>query len=201
MNVGYRRVSSPDQNPDRQLETVTLDKVFTDKSSGVTQKNRPAWAACLDFIREGDTLHVHSMDRLARSLTDLKGIVNRLTGEGITVVFHKENLTFTKEKADPMSDLLLHVIGAVAEFERALIRERQREGIDLALKKGKRWGRPRALTKEQEQDILTIIKTTRIPKTQIARQFGVSRATVFRLVAKGGDGAKVVAGVGDLAIK
>jgi DNA invertase Pin-like site-specific DNA recombinase len=99
-----------------------------------------------------------------------------------------------------MSDLLLHVIGAVAEFERALIRERQREGIDLALKKGKRWGRPRALTEEQEQDILTMIKTTRIPKTQIAKQFGVSRATVFRLVAKGEE-AKAVAGVSDLPCK
>jgi DNA invertase Pin-like site-specific DNA recombinase len=183
MDVGYRRVSSPDQNPDRQLENVALDKVFTDKSSGVTQKNRPAWAACLEFIREGDTLHVHSMDRLARSLTDLKAIVTDLTGEGVTVVFHKENLTFNKEKADPMSDLLLHVIGAVAEFERALIRERQREGIDLAMKKGTKWGRPRALTKEQEQEILRMVGTSRVPKAQIAKQFGVSRATIFRVIA------------------
>src|ERR1019366_1831007 len=132
--VGYRRVSSVDQSTERQLEGIQLDKVFTDKASG-KDTNRPQLQAALEYLREGDLLLAHSMDRLARSLDGLRKIVLDLTSRGVHVQFVKENLTFTGEDA-PMSTLLLALLGAVAEFERSMIRERQREGIALAKKAG-----------------------------------------------------------------
>ena len=130
--IGYVRVSSFDQNPERQLEGVSLNKVFTDKASGKDTK-RPELEALLAFAREGDTIVVHSMDRLARNLDDLRRLVQMLTKRGIRIEFVKEGLHFTGEDS-PMANLLLSVMGAFAEFERALIRERQREGIALAKK-------------------------------------------------------------------
>ena len=128
--IGYVRVSSFDQNPERQLENVQTDRVFTDKASGKNTQ-RPQLEALLTFAREGDTIVVHSMDRLARNLDDLRRLVHSLTERGIRIEFLKENLTFTGEDS-PMSNLMLSVMGAFAEFERALLRERQREGIAIA---------------------------------------------------------------------
>ena len=132
--IGYIRVSTVDQNTERQLDGLKLDKVFTDKASG-KDVNRPQLKAAREYVREGDRLVVHSLDRLARNLVDLKNIVSELTARDVTVQFVKENLTFTNED-NAMSNLLLSVMGAFAEFERALIRERQREGIALAKKRG-----------------------------------------------------------------
>ena len=128
--IGYIRVSSFEQNPERQLEGITLNKKFIDKASG---KNtvRPQLEAMLDYARDGDTIIIHSMDRLARNLDDLRKLVMQLTRQQIKVEFVKEGLTFTGEDS-PMSKLLLSVMGAFAEFERALIKERQMEGIVLA---------------------------------------------------------------------
>ena len=123
--IGYVRVSSVDQNELRQLDGVQLDKKFTDKASGKDTK-RPQLQAALEYLRDGDVLVVHSMDRLARNLDDLRRMVTELTGRGVVVEFVKENLTFTSED-NAMSKLLLSVMGAFAEFERALIKERQRE--------------------------------------------------------------------------
>src|SRR5271165_4719221 len=123
--VGYVRVSTLDQNAERQLDGQHLDKVFTDKASGKDTK-RPQLQAALDYVREGDVLVVHSMDRLARNLDDLRKIDLGLTGKGVQVQFAKESLTFTGEDS-PMSNLLLSLLGAVAEFERSMIRERQRK--------------------------------------------------------------------------
>ncbi len=125
-HIGYIRVSTTDQNTERQLDGITLDKTFTDKLSG-KDTQRPQLQACLEYIREGDTLHVHSMDRLARNLMDLQGMVESLTNRGIVVQFHKESLTFTDD-TNAMNKLMLQIMGAVAEFERSLIRERQRKG-------------------------------------------------------------------------
>jgi Resolvase, N terminal domain len=133
--VGYLRVSSLGQNEARQLEGLALDKRFTDKASGKDVK-RPQLAAMQSFVREGDTVFCHSMDRLARNLDDLRRIVLGLTERGVHIVFVKENLTFTGEDS-PMSNLLLSVMGAFAQFERELIRERQREGIAIARREGK----------------------------------------------------------------
>ena len=132
--IGYVRVSSFDQNPERQLENVSLNKVFTDKASGKDTK-RPELEALLAFVREGDTVVVHSMDRLARNLDDLRRLVQMLTKRGIRIEFVKEGLHFTGEDS-PMANLLLSVMGAFAEFERALIRERQREGLALVCEFG-----------------------------------------------------------------
>ena len=129
-----KKSSSFDQNPERQLENIYVDKVFTDKASGKDTK-RPELDNLLSFVREGDIVIVHSMDRLARNLDDLRRLVQKLTKSGVRIEFVKEHLTFTGEDS-PMANLLLSVMGAFAEFERALIRERQREGIALAKKRG-----------------------------------------------------------------
>ena len=127
--IGYIRVSSLDQQVDRQLDGMVLDQIFTDKASG-KDTNRPQLELMLRFARSGDTVVVHSMDRLARNLDDLRRIVHTLTGKGVRIEFVKEHLSFTGDDS-PMASLLLSVMGAFAEFERALIHERQREGIAL----------------------------------------------------------------------
>ena len=151
MRVGYRRVSSVDQNLGRQLEGITIDKMFEDKLSG-KDRSRPQLEAALHFSREGDVLVVHSMDRLARNLGDLLAIVKELTGKGIAVEFVKENLTFTGNDT-PAATLILSVMGACAQFERAMILARQREGIALAKAQGKYRGRKRALSPAQAKEL------------------------------------------------
>lgn len=145
--VGYVRVSTIDQNTDRQLDGQVLDRKFQDKASG-KDAARPALQAALAYLRQGDELVVHSMDRLARNLEDLRRMVRELVARGVKVTFLKENLTFSDE-ASPMATLMLSVMGAFAEFERSLIRERQREGIRLAKEKGVYRGRKRKLSAEQ----------------------------------------------------
>lgn len=120
--IGYIRVSSFDQNPERQLEQVQMDKVFTDKASG-KDTHRPALDSLLSFVRDGDTVVVHSMDRFARNLDDLRRLVQQLTQRNVRIEFVKEHLTFTGEDS-PIANLMLSVMGAFAEFERALISER-----------------------------------------------------------------------------
>ena len=149
--IGYVRVSSFDQNPERQLDNISRNKIFTDKASGKDTK-RPELEALLAFAREGDIVVVHSMDRLARNLDDLRRLVQMLTKRGIRIEFVKEGLHFTGEDS-PMANLLLSVMGAFAEFERALIRERQREGIALAKKRGAYRGRKKALSPEQVAEL------------------------------------------------
>jgi len=175
--IGYIRVSSFDQNPERQLENVTIGKVFTDKASGKDIK-RPSLDALLSFVREGDTVVVHSMDRLARNLDDLRQLVQYLTNKGVRIEFIKESLTFTGEDS-PMANLMLSVMGAFAEFERALIKERQREGIALAKKRGAYRGRKKALNNEQIADLKRKIADG-TAKTQIARELGISRETLYQ---------------------
>ncbi|MBU1387796.1 MAG: recombinase family protein [Proteobacteria bacterium] len=177
--IGYIRVSSIGQNDDRQLEGVVLDKIFREKISGKSIK-RPELEKCLDYIREGDTLHVHSMDRLARNLKDLQNIVDDLTGAGVTVNFHKENLVFGG-KADAMSKLLLQVMGAFAEFERSLIKERQLEGIAAAKKKGKHLGRSPSLSEKQQSEAVSMIESGK-SKTKVAKHFQISRSTLYNLL-------------------
>ncbi len=140
--VGYVRVSSVGQNADRQLEQAAVDRVFADKASG-KDTHRPELEWLIAFVREGDTFVVHSMDRLACNLDDLRRLVYALTERGVGVELVKENLTLTAE-ASPMANLMLSVMGAFAEFERALIREHQLEGIALAKRRGKYRGRKKA---------------------------------------------------------
>src|SRR5919112_5831538 len=142
--IGYIRVSTLDQHTERQLDGIAVDKTFTDKASGKDAK-RPQLELLLSFARTGDTVLVHSMDRLARNLDDLRRIVQTLTDKGVRIEFVKEHLSFTGEDS-PMASLLLSVMGAFAEFERALINERQREGIALAKQRGAYKGRRKALS-------------------------------------------------------
>lgn len=175
--IGYIRVSSLDQNADRQLAGVQLDRVFTDTASGRDTK-RPQLEAMLSFVREGDSLIVHSMDRLARNLDDLRRIVQSLTHKGVQVEFVSEGLRFTGDDA-PMATLLLSVMGAFAEFERALIRERQREGIALAKSRGAYKGRKKALSEAQIEDLKQKVGQGQ-PKAAVARAFGISRETLYQ---------------------
>ena len=175
--VGYIRVSSFDQNPNRQLEGIALEKKFIDHASGKDTR-RPQLTALLDYVREGDTVIVHSMDRLARNLDDLRQLVTQLTERKISVQFIKEALTFTGEDS-PLSKLLLSVMGAFSEFERALIKERQREGIALAKKRGAYQGRKAKLSADQVYQLKTQA-TQGQSKSQLARAFGISRETVYQ---------------------
>ena len=175
--IGYVRVSSFDQNPDRQLESVPVARVFTDKASGKDTK-RPELEMLLAFVRDGDTVVVHSMDRLARNLDDLRRLVQELTKRGVRIEFIKECLTFTGEDS-PMANLMLSVMGAFAEFERALLRERQREGITLAKQRGVYRGRKRSLNAEQISEMKRRIAGGE-EKAQVARDMGVSRETVYQ---------------------
>jgi DNA invertase Pin-like site-specific DNA recombinase len=175
--IGYVRVSSFDQNPERQLEAVQVDRVFTDKASG-KDTHRPQLDTLLAFVRDGDTVVVHSMDRLARNLDDLRRLVQKLTKRGVRIEFVKEGLTFTGEDS-PMANLMLSVMGAFAEFERALIRERQREGIALAKQRGVYRGRKKALNGEQIAELKRMVAAGE-QKSQIARGFGISRETLYQ---------------------
>lgn len=176
-HIGYIRVSSVDQNTARQLESVQLDKVFEEKVSGAKTENRKALQDCLGYLRDGDTLHVHSIDRLARNLLELQKIVDDLVGRGVVVRFHKESLTFS-DASEPMQRLLLQVLGSFAEFERTMIRERQREGIEAAKRAGKSLGRPSVLTAQQIEEARAR-RARGEPVAQIAKDFGISRAAMY----------------------
>ena len=176
--IGYIRVSTIDQNTVRQLDSLQLDRIFTDKCSG-KDTNRPQLAEMLKFIRDGDTLFVHSMDRLARNLDDLRKLVDKITDRNITMQFIKENLVFSKNDKNPMAKLMLSVMGAFAEFERSLIKERQMEGVAIAKKAGKYRGRSKCLTDEQVAEMRQMA-SDRYKKVDIAKKFGISRDTLYR---------------------
>ena len=179
--VGYIRVSSVDQNPCRQLEGLTLDRIFIEKFTGKVL-DRPRLIEMMAYVRDGDHVFVHSMDRLARNLMDLRKIVNTLNEKKVTVQFMKENLTFTGEDS-PMSMLLLSMMGAFAEFEVQLIRERQREGIRLARQKGVYPGRKKYLSKEQTEQLKEMI-TQGMTKDHVSKYFKISRKTVYNYLNK-----------------
>lgn len=178
---GYVRVSTFDQNPSRQLEGLTLDRVFVDKASGKDTK-RPELENLKQFVREADTVVVHSMDRLARNLDDLRQIVRNLTGRGVKIQFVKENLIFSGDDS-PLANLLLSVMGAFAEFERSLIRERQLEGIALAKQRGAYRGRKRSLSDADISGIRQRVAAGE-QKAQIARDFNISRETLYQYLRK-----------------
>jgi DNA invertase Pin-like site-specific DNA recombinase len=175
--IGYIRVSTLDQTEARQLDGIELAKTFTDKASGKDTK-RPQLELLMGFVRTGDTVVVHSMDRLARNLDDLRRIVQTLTGKGVCIEFVKEHLSFTGENS-PMANLMLSVMGAFAEFERALIHERQREGIALAKQRGAYKGRKKSLSEAQVETLRERL-VIGISKAQAAREFGISRQTLYQ---------------------
>ncbi|VVO32272.1 recombinase family protein [Pseudomonas fluorescens] len=176
MDIGYIRVSSVDQNTVRQLDGVALDKVFTDKVSGGTV-DRPQLAEMRRSLRAGDTLHVHSIDRLARSLADLLALVEEFTKQRVKVKFHKEDLTFTGSD-DKYQNLMLQMMGAVAQFERSMIRERQAEGIAKAKEAGVYERRAKAA----DHAAIRVAVESGLSFRAAAKDLGVSLSTVQRVM-------------------
>lgn len=177
--MGYARVSSVDQNPARQVAALgQVDETFTDTVSGKNRADRPALTELLRHVRRGDTVRVASMDRLARSVIDLAQLVAELTGRGVTVEFVTERLTFSAGGEDPFATFQLHLLGAVAQLERSLIRERQREGIEVAKTNGVYRGRARKLTPEQVTTARELVATG-VPKAKIARDLSCSRRVLY----------------------
>ena len=180
--IGYIRVSTLDQHVERQLEGIEVDKTFIDHASG-KDTTRPQLELLMSFVRTGDTVIVHSMDRLARNLDDLRRIVRTLTDRGVRIEFVKEHLAFTGDDS-PMASLMLSVMGAFAEFERALIHERQREGIALAKQRGAYKGRKKSLSQAEVAQLRERLTTGR-SKAQVARELGISRQTLYQYLRAG----------------
>lgn len=175
--VGYIRVSSIDQNTIRQLDGILLDKVFTEKLSGKSIV-RPILQECIDYIRSGDTLYVHSIDRLARNAKDLLNLVEQLLNKQVTIIFVKNNLTFSADTRDHMAKLQLTMLAAFAEFERELIRERQREGITIAKAAGKYSGR-RKITDAMLNEA-RVRTAAGEPLSTVAKSLNLSRQSLYQ---------------------
>ena len=176
--IGYRRVSTLEQSEERQLDGIEVDKTFTDYASGGTT-NRPALKDLMDYIREGDTLVVHSIDRLARNLSDLKKLVDHFTDQHIAIHFIKENLKFGDNESTILDNLLLNILGSFAEFERQLLLERQREGIKKARESGAYQGKMPSLTKKEAEEAVAMVKNG-IPLARVAREYNISRSSMYR---------------------
>jgi len=176
--VAYIRVSSLLQNTERQLDGVPRDRTFEDRLSG-KDANRPALKEMLAFVREGDTVLVHSLDRLGRNIDDLREIVKGLVARGVTVKFASENLAFTPEGTNHFSELMLNMLGSFAQFERQLSKERQKEGVQLAKAKGVYKGRKQEMTTEKIMEIRDRVAGGEA-KAQVAKALGISRDTLYR---------------------
>jgi DNA invertase Pin-like site-specific DNA recombinase len=173
MKIGYRRVSSEGQNLGRQ--DFVCDKMFEEKVSGA-KRDRGVLAQMIEFAREGDEVVAWSIDRLARDLRDLQDIIQRLNDKGVTVAFLKEKLLFSGDADDALARLQLQMMGAFAEFERNIIRQRQAEGILRAKARGVYKGRKKTIDANRIQ----ALKADGHSVTEIAELMGISRMTVYR---------------------
>lgn len=174
--VAYKRVSTAGQSTIRQLDGMNFDTIFEDKVSG-KDTNRPQLQAMLDYIREGDTVHVHSLDRLGRNTADLMQLVEQLKSKGVTVHFHKEGMIFSAERNNPMHHLMFTMLSGFAQFERELIRERQREGIVIARAENKYLGRKKTI---DDDAIRTAMAKPDASYRKVAKELGISLSTVQR---------------------
>ncbi len=179
--LAYIRVSSIDQNTVRQLAGMEFDETFTDKCSGSSTK-REALSQLKLHCRKGDAVYCHSIDRLARNLSDLLKLVEFFIDKGVEIHFVKESLSFTG-KDNPIQKMQLQIIGSVAEFERSMIRARQREGIAARKAKGLPVGRKSIVSDKMQQQIIKA-SSKGITKTEIAKSFGIGRATVYRVLER-----------------
>ena len=178
--VGYIRVSSADQNTARQLESLELDQVFIDKVSGAT-RDRPQLEAMIKYVRKGDTLMVHSMDRLGRSQRDLINLIHELKDKGVALHFIQDNLRLDPDKPCPRSEAFVGMLSTMAQFERSLSKERQKEGIVIAKTEGKykAVGRKPAMKPDTISKARELIEIG-VPKAQVARALNISRPTLYR---------------------
>jgi DNA invertase Pin-like site-specific DNA recombinase len=179
--LGYKRVSTHEQNTARQLDGIKLDLEFEDMASGKNAE-RPELIQLMRTAFKGDLVVVHSMDRLARNLIDLKEIVSKLVASGAQVQFIKENLTFSG-KTDPYSELMLNMMGSFAEFERQLIKSRQMEGIAIRKAAGGYAGKGRkpSITADQIATIKSRVAAGE-KKTKIAADMKISRESIYKLI-------------------
>lgn len=184
--IGYARVSTADQDPALQLDALNqagCARVFSDKASGA-KEDRPDLAACLDYLRPGDTLVVWRLDRLGRSLSHLIAVVTKLHDRGVEF----RSLTEGFDTSTPGGELIFHVFGAVAQFERRLIQERTRAGLAAARARGRLGGRKLIMTRQKLAAALALRKAGDLTMQQIAAAIGVSRPTLYRHLPKGPDG-------------
>lgn len=182
MRVAYVRVSTIEQNEARQIEALEkhdIEKWFTEKVSGKNTTDRPELNNMIDFVREGDTVYIHDFSRLARSTKDLLEIVEKLNAKGVHLVSNKENI----DTSTPTGKLMLTMIGAIAEFERQNMLDRQAEGIAIAKRNGAYKGR-KAI--EIDTDVFKVqyerYKSREITKTELAKVLKVSRPTLDKMI-------------------
>lgn len=178
MLVGYARVSTQDQKPQLQLDALEVlgcEKIFVEKASGA-QRDRPELQAAINYMRSGDTLVVWKLDRLARSMKQLIETVEGLDNRGVGF----RSITEAIDTTTAGGKLVFHIFGALAEFERSIIRERTRAGLDAARARGKTGGRPPKLTEADIRAAKAMFQDTSITVTDIARQLRVSPATLYR---------------------
>lgn len=182
--VGYARVSSVGQSLDVQLEKLAgagCSKVFSEKRSGRQAENRPELQACLEYVREGDVLVISRLDRMARSVLDLAKISDRLQQKGVALLVLDQGLdTSTSE-----GKLLFNLLGAFAEFEADIRYERQRDGVEVAKRKGVQFGRKKALDASQTARIQLMREQDGFSIAQLQERFAVSRTSVYRALKAG----------------
>ena len=178
--LAYRRVSTVDQNLDRQEFGDDVDKVFEEKLSGKSASDRPALQSLLDYARDGDCVVVHSIDRLARDLRDLQDIISTLNDKGVAISFKTEGLTFDPGNQDALATLQLQMMGAFAEFERNIIKKRQLEGIAKAKAKGVYVNHGRKPT--IDRDKVHKLRSEGLSTYKIADKMGISRMSVHRIL-------------------
>ena len=179
MKIGYVRVSALDQNEERQLVTMKkheVEKIFIEKMSA-KNKDRPKLQEMLDYVRDGDTIIIHDLSRLARNTKDLLEIVEYLNQKEVNLISNKEHI----DSSTPMGKLMLTMIGAIYEFERANLLERQREGIALAKAKGKYKGRKK-IKIDNLDEYYENYRIRMISKAEMARQLNISRPTLDKLL-------------------
>jgi len=181
MRVAYVRVSTVEQNEQRQVEALEkydIEQWFCEKISG-KNTNRPELKRMLEFVRQGDTVYIHDFSRLARSTKDLLDIVETLSNKGVHLVSNKENI----DSSTPTGKLMLTMIGAIAEFERENLLERQREGIAIAKKNGKfKGGQVKKIDNDKFEILLEKYYSREITKSKMAEELGVSRPTLDKLI-------------------
>ena len=186
MNIAYVRVSTADQNEARQIEALEkygIERWYTEKISG-KDANRPKLQEMLEYVREGDTVHIHDLSRLARSTADLLVIVDLLGKKGVHLVSNKENI----DSSTPTGKLMLTMIGAINEFERTNILERTREGIAIAKREGVYKGRKPIDVPENWDEVVKIWRSGKITAREAMARLGLKPNTFYRLCSKKGIG-------------
>ncbi len=181
-NVGYIRIKSSDQDNFVQLQSVSLDKVFEEQANS-TVKNRPVFLECINYLSEGDTLHVQSIDIIARNIIELFNTVQVLNLKGVAIHSHSEKLTFgiSNDNSSATNDGQLHMLKSLAQLERNVMRERQQDGIERAKMAGRYLGRPIIITEELKEAIWQQIDKHGIAPATVAKEFDLSVSSVYKI--------------------